>query len=431
MFGFKNFSTKGNLPSKEVKSSSLYDYTYVLTNKGQIQALNNDNIQLIIANYETIAPLYSAVTAVSSAVGGLPLVVKTKDGQIIKDHPVLDLINSPNKEEQQTKEALMSQLTIWRIIEGDAYLEATGSIDREPQELFILKPQNMNIQTDGTGFAQTYRFNSNSLTQTFTKQRVTGRIVEDNDQAELLHIKNFNPRVASVDPTGMSEVMPLFFEVRQYLESSNHNLSLLENGARPSGALTITNTQTGMPASLTEEQFARLKRQVTDCYEGSDNSGRPMILEGGLAWQEMGLSPRDMDFHNLKREAEQQIYKGLGVPIQMKTDAGSTFNNKAEARLEFYENRVFPLADEILSAMTDFLMPRYDNTGQLNLAVDKQNVDALAVKRAARTEMITTNTVLTLNEKREELGFAPVEGGDQVFTTAGLPIAGDVIDEEV
>lgn len=426
------FGTKSQSIAEAKSAVNPYDFTFLSNNIGQVQAFNNFDVLTIIRNYETIAPLNSAINLIGNAVGGLPIVVKDKATQeIIRDHPVLDLLNSPNMNEQRTKESLMSQLAIWRVMEGDAYLEIPGPIGKEPLELFIFKPQNMDVQSNGTGFAETYRFQSNTQSRTFKREIVSGRIIGLGEDGELLHIKNFNPRASSMQLTGMSEVMPLFFEVNQYLESSNHNLSLLRNGARPSGALTLNSASSGLPAQLTEEQFSRMKREMEDCYQSSNNSGRPMVLEGGLSWQEMGLSPKDMDFFNLKREAEQQIYKGLGVPIQLKMDVGTTFNNKSEARLEFYENRVIPLANELLSSMTSLLMPRFSQSDDLILAVDTDNVDALAIKRQARTESISANTVMTLNEKRTALNLEDIDGGDQVFTQSGLGIAGDTSDPGV
>jgi HK97 family phage portal protein len=426
------FGTKEQ-SSMETKSTvNPYDFTFLSNNIGQVQAFSNFDALTIIRNYETIAPLNSAINLIGGAVGGLPIVVKDKGTQeIVDDHPVLDLLDSPNMNEQRTKESLMSQLAIWRVMEGDAYLEIPGPITKEPMELFIFKPQNMDIQANGGNSTETYRFQSSTQSKIFKREVVSGRIVGLGEDGELLHIKNFNPRASNLQLDGMSEVLPLFFEVNQYLESSNHNLSLLRNGARPSGALTLNSTSTGMPAQLTEEQFSRMKVEMEECYQSSNNAGRPMVLEGGLSWQEMGLSPRDMDFLNLKREAEQQIYKGLGVPIQLKMDVGTTFNNKSEARLEFYENRVIPLANELLSSMTSLLMPRFKQSDDLELAVDMDNVDALAIKRQARTESISSNAVMTLNEKRNALNLKDIESGDQVFTQSGLGIAGDTSDPGV
>lgn len=430
MFNFNAFRKKdvgSDLVTKSYYNNYTADFSLFLSNKGQADALAASHIQQIILNYQTIAPLNSAVNIIARAVGGLPIAIKNKDNdEIITEHPALELLDSPNKEEQKTKKSFFKQMTIWKIIEGDIYLEATGNINKPPLELFILKPQFMNIDTDSKGFPDIYRFNSNVFNRFFRKNQVSGRIfgVENPSELELLHIKNFNPRAANDCPTGMSEVLPLYFEINQYLKCSNHNLNLLDNSATPSGALVIKNGDRVI--NLTEEQVSRLKRQFEDCYQSSNNAGRPLVLEGGMEWQQMSLSPKDMDFQNLKKNAEKQIYINLGIPLPILTDDASTFNNKSEARLEFYEDRVFGIAEDILSALTDFLLINRYKKPNLEFIINKNEVDALSIKRASKIELVNNNAVLTLNEKRAKLGQPPILGGDQVFTASGMAIAGDI-----
>ena len=71
------------------------------------------------------------------------------------------------------------------------------------------------------------------------------------------------------------------------------NKALLDNAARPSGALVFAGAG-GTP--LADEQFDRLKAELTANYQGAANAGRPLLLEGGLAWKPLSLSPKDMDF---------------------------------------------------------------------------------------------------------------------------------------
>jgi HK97 family phage portal protein len=65
---------------------------------------------------------------------------------------------------------------------------------------------------------------------------------------------------------------------------------------------------------LTTEQFERLKDELNQSYAGGANAGRPMVLEGGLTWQSMALSPADMDFAELKAAAARDIALAFGVP---------------------------------------------------------------------------------------------------------------------
>ncbi|WP_163779127.1 phage portal protein, partial [Proteus mirabilis] len=65
---------------------------------------------------------------------------------------------------------------------------------------------------------------------------------------------------------------------------------------------------------LTEAQFERLKTELEEGYTGAAKAGRPLLLEGGLDWKSMGLSPRDMDFIAAKNAASRDIALAFGVP---------------------------------------------------------------------------------------------------------------------
>src|SRR3546814_14280984 len=61
----------------------------------------------------------------------------------------------------------------------------------------------------------------------------------------------------------------------------------------------------GMP--LSAEQVDRLREELAESFAGGANAGRPLLLEGGLKWQALSLSPADMDFLELKHSAAREI----------------------------------------------------------------------------------------------------------------------------
>jgi HK97 family phage portal protein len=89
------------------------------------------------------------------------------------------------------------------------------------------------------------------------------------------------------------------------------NKSLLDNAARPSGALVYEPSD---GASLSSEQFDRLRNELGEQFAGTANAGRPLLLDGGLKWQALGLSPTDMDFVAVKEGAARDIALAFGVP---------------------------------------------------------------------------------------------------------------------
>ena len=109
----------------------------------------------------------------------------------------------------------------------------------------------------------------------------------------VLHIRLFNPLD---DYYGMSPLEAAARSIDTHNAASAWNKAMLDNAARPSGALVFAASD----GHLTTEQFDRLKSELESNYQGAANAGRPMVLEGGLDWKEMGFSPKDMEFIEAK-----------------------------------------------------------------------------------------------------------------------------------
>ena len=96
---------------------------------------------------------------------------------------------------------------------------------------------------------------------------------------------------------------------------------------------------------LSDDQFERLKRELEENYQGARNAGRPLLLEGGLDWKAMSLSPKDMDFMEAKHAAAREIALAFGVPPQLLGIPGdNTYSNYQEANRVFFRATVLPFA---------------------------------------------------------------------------------------
>jgi HK97 family phage portal protein len=127
------------------------------------------------------------------------------------------------------------------------------------------------------------------------------------------------------------------------------------NSARPSGALVYAGADGAM---LSAVQYERLKKEFADFYQGANNAGRPLVLDGGLDWRPMSLSPRDMDFLEAKHAAAREIALAFGVPPMLLGIPGdNTYSNYQEANRVFWRQSVLPLAGRIGCAFTHWLAP--------------------------------------------------------------------------
>jgi HK97 family phage portal protein len=231
--------------------------------------------------------------------------------------------------------------------------------------------------------------------------------------SNVRHIKLFNP---TNDWYGMSPVEAGAYSIDQNNESMAWMQALLQNSARPSGALTVKDGGT-----LSDENFNRLKAQIEEQYSGSTNAGRPMLLEGGLDWQQMGLSPTDMGIIEAKFSSARDVALVFGVPPQLLGIPGdNTYANYAEARLAFWEDTALPLLDMIVHDWNAWLGTLYGVT----IRPDVDGIPAIAEKRLSMWQMADQSQDLTINERRALKGYGPIEGGDTLFvSSASVPLA--------
>ena len=233
----------------------------------------------------------------------------------------------------------------------------------------------------------------------------------------MRHLKLFNPLN---DWYGMSPIEAGAYALDQNNESMAWMQALLQNSARPSGALTVKDGGT-----LADENFNRLKAQIEEQYSGSVNAGRPMLLEGGLEWQQMGLSPSDMGIIESKFASSRDVALAFGVPPQLLGIPGdNTYANYAEARLAFWEDTALPLLDMIVHDWNAWLGALYGVT----IKPDVDAIPAIAEKRLSMWQMADQSKDLTINERRALKGYGPIEGGDVLFVSSAeipLGMAGD------
>jgi HK97 family phage portal protein len=178
------------------------------------------------------------------------------------------------------------------------------------------------------------------------------------------------------------------------------NKALLDNAARPSGALSY---EPADGSALSAEQFKRLKEELANEFSGEMNAGRPLLLEGGLKWQALSLTPADMDFVALKEGAARDIALAFGVPpVLVGLPGDATYANAREAGRALYRQTILPMAGRILDALGGMLS---DWLGDVTLTVDTDQISEIADDRATLWTQVGAAEFLTEGEKRTMLGF--------------------------
>lgn len=330
---------------------------------------------------------YQSINRVADAVASIRWGA-WRDDKELSESPFLDLIDRPNPL-QSGSEFFRSKVGYF-LIAGNGYDERV-EIGGVVKELWTLRPDRMKIVPSDTGMPGGYVYQVGQRKIEWEADPYSG-------DSDIRHLKAFNPLD---DWYGLSPVEAGAFAVDQHNESMKWMQALLQNSARPSGALVVKDDK-----DLTDDQFNRLKAEMEANYQGSRNAGRPMLLEGGLDWKQMGLSPSDMGIIEAKYSSARDVALAFGVPPMLLGIPGdNTYSNYKEARLAFWEDTVIPLVQYMAGELNAWLSPGF---GGVELRPDLDAIEAIAEKRRELWVMADQSMELTVNEVREIKGYEPL-----------------------
>ena len=285
---------------------------------------------------------------------------------------------------------LMEVLAAHMLLHGDAYVQVVKDGAGQPVELFPLRPDRVSVVPGGDGWPVAYEYRLGG--------DVTRIAVEDDDGwPSIIHLSGFHPLD---DHYGAGCLGAAEQAVAVHNAAAQWNRTLLENAARPSGALVY---EPGDGASLSQAQFDRLKAELASAFQGSANAGRPMVLEGGLSWKAMSMSPADMDFATLKASAARDIALAFGVPPMLLGLPGdNTYANYREANRALWRLTLLPLAAKIGNALAGGLAAWFEGA---TIAVDLDRVPALTEDRERLWAQVSGADFLSAAEKRTLLNL--------------------------
>lgn len=365
----------------------IYDFANpIWTKKGYSQFSEEAYKKNVIAN--------RCVSLIARSAASVDWLAFDVNNNIIKNHPVLKLLHQPNPANGGAE--FFESLYSHKIISGNAYVFANKNSAGEIVELYLFRPDRVEIIPGIGASPKAYSY-------TIGDKKTIYRVDPVTSKSDVLHLRNFNPLD---DWYGLSQIEAASYSIDLHNQSSAWNQALLQNGARPSGALIIKGVD-GASSYLSKEQFARLQEQLQEKFMGSVNAGRPLLLEGGLEWKDMSYSPKDMDFLEAKNSAARDIALAFGVPPQLLGIKGdNTYNNMQEARLAFWEETVIPLIDKTVDALNNWLATSFG--ANFKIGYDAQNISALASKHEMLWNRVQNADFMTNNEKRAAVGLPPV-----------------------
>ncbi len=380
VFDFLRRGSAGEAP--EAKASAAGPVVAWQTG-GRVAWSPRDAVSLTRTGFSGNPVGFRSVKLIAEAAAALPLVLQDQ-AQRFDTHPILSLMRRPNAAQGRAElmEALFGQL----LLSGNAYVEAIQAEEGLPVELHVLRSDRMSVVPGVDGWPKAYDYAVGGKTHRFGADAIC-------------HIKSFHPQD---DHYGFSPMQAAAMAIDVHNSASRWSKSLLDNAARPSGAL-VWKGGDGHGV-MAEDQFRRLSDEIEQNYRGARNAGRPMVLEGGLDWKPMGFSPSDMEFQKTKEAAAREIALAFGVPPMLLGIQGdATYSNYQEANRAFYRLTVLPLVTRVAAAVSEWLSGFADE--DLMLKPDLDQVPALAAERDAQWARVSQAEFLTDREKRSLLGL--------------------------
>ena len=271
--------------------------------------------------------VYSCVRILAEAVAGLPLNLYRYTGDSGKekaiDHPLYLLLHDePNPEMSSFvfRETLMTHLLLW----GNAYAQIIRNGKGEVIALYPLMPNKMSVDRDSQG--QLY----------YTYQRGTDEAIRDKNQtvilrpSDVLHI----PGLGFDGLVGYSPIAMAKNAIGMAIACEEYGAKFFANGAAPSGVLEH-------PGTIKDPQHVRESWQST--FGGSGNANKIAVLEEGMKYTPIGISPEQAQFLETRKFQINEIARIFRVPPHMVGDLEkSSFSNIEQQSLEFVKYTLDP-----------------------------------------------------------------------------------------
>jgi len=314
----------------------------------------------------------------------------------------LDLLYRPNP--FQTKTEFFEKYMINKLLTGESFVlkvRANGP-GSEVVELWNLRPDYMRILIDK---------NDPRLIKGYEFNRADGRTVFDPE--DIIHDAYPSP---IDDFGGIAPLQPARVRVDTEQFASEYQANFFKNNARPDFILET-------PGKVSSDQKEEIRESWDKRHKGKQNSGKGAILEGGLKYQQVSISQREMDYIESMKFTRDDILVAYGVPkpIVAITDDVNLANAKTAMEI-FLAETIEPEIKRLCEKLNEHLV--YQEYG-LNFYIDydRSFLPENEKERAEIDEIEIRSGVRLINEAREDRGLEPMVGGWSLY----MPLAQVVV----
>lgn len=340
-----------------------------------------------------ISAVWAAVRLIAETIASLPFELYKTDGKNrtkATDHDLYRVLTlRPNQ--YQTDVEFWESIVLNLAISGNAY----AIIQRAGKRIVGLLPVS-------SSSVETELLSDGTVVHSYIT--TTGRTVYSS--ANIWHIKLFGNGIIGMSPLSYARQ-----SVGIAIAADNRVTKIFSNGAKPSGILTIDKT-------LTQEQRTQVRNSFSEMTEG--NEDRLFVLEAGMQYQQVSMTPQDIQMLDSRRFQIEDIGRFFGVPsilLNQTFGQSSLGSNVAEIMQAFYKLSLRPYLEKIEASIIRWLVqePGYEAEFNFDALLRADTKSRLEAYREA-----INSGQLTPNEARHAEGREPLDGGNVLMVQGAM-----------
>ncbi|MBN1253983.1 MAG: phage portal protein [Deltaproteobacteria bacterium] len=396
--------------------------TFGAVMKGEVGPLRDNEriwkpLRLLLAGqgitepYRQHAAVYSCVTIIATNISQVPFNLYRSKGdgkEVVENVPLYKVFTNPNP--LLSAQQLWEATAIWYALRGEAvWILERENVAQVPKEIWIFPPDRFKyVLDDRTGLPVGWKYQG--------KEEIKLPL------HQVIFFRSYNPYN---DLRGIGPLEAASLGVEQDHWAARHNLAFFRNAAEPAGILTTE-------GSLTEAKAETLRKRWEDRHGGTDNAHKIAVLEGGLKYQNITLSPRDMEFLEQRRWNREEIAMVFRVPMHLLSVYKDIKAYKGMLALDkgFWQQNLIPKMGYFEGMLFSKLFSYIDNGkvwGEFDLSVVEALQGDFNEKVDTAKKMNEMGWPINAINERLDMGMKPVPWGDVVFVPWNVAPADSLI----
>lgn len=346
--------------------------------------------------YRVSGWVFRAVSMISRNVASVPWHVETKDGEIVIDHPITQLLRNPNP--SFSRQDFFELLSAWQQLSGEAYTK---------------------MIFDSNGVAELWPVSPDRIAPIASKDQyalISAYEIIDEKGKKVTSPEYTPENVISfrfIDPSNpIKGIGPLQVAAKAVdidVDQQDWNKSAMQNRGILDGVFTFDR-------DLDPTSYNTIKQKIKELFAGKNNARDIGVIGSNAKYQRLSLTPAEMDFITSRKFNREEIFIIFGVPPQLAgAQESSTYNNFSTSMRIFWELTLIPILDDLNDtlnhALKDYIQDGY------RIGYDVSGINALKQdqKETADIAKIYSDMgvpVSVINE-RLSLGITEYDGWDK------------------